>query len=282
MNESLRENILFASDKKAAARKLLDIMYSEAALDYSDTVSRNADCEEILEVFSGLFKGDKECETVEFAHFCREAAKSIKPYFYDEDRIDDVSHINALPPRVAYLRNGFSDKAYSKFSESFGVLTAVYFSGFSEPCEEVYYERCTHALLPIYNSRDGMVMSLYKLLLKYDLKIVSACDIEMNDESVMRYVLAAKNLPHDTEKSFADVSIVVDENCSLGAILYSLEILGAEIIMMNSYPLEYTNDGHGLILQLDMTSSDIEVLRVFLEGSRIRHDIIGCYNLTNN
>lgn len=278
MNESLRENIGFAYRKKIAARNLTDISYNEAALRYLEDNSNTASGDDA----AALFREITDCQfpdfnmLPEFAYFCREFT-SVVDLNSHLDTSDD-SDIMALS-EVAYLRNTFSDKAYAVFTRNYKLVKAVYFSGMEEACEEVYYERCSHAVIPIYNSVDGILMSLYKLLLKYDLKVISACNISMNDESKMKYVLAVKNLPQRLNGRYIDFSVVLTDNRSYTALLNSLEILGAEIVMINSFPLDYTDERYGLILQLDMKTSSTEAIRLFLEGSKIRYNIIGNYNL---
>lgn len=281
MSDVLRENTTFALNKVKAARNILDISYHDAAAAFCEKKHGHINSSDVYDLYCELAGDDNITDSPsEFAMFCREFA-SVGMLDFDDDRISG-REVSSQPPKVAYLRNSFADKAYSVFSRSFNFVTAVYFSGFSEPCEEVYYERASHAMLPIYNSRDGTLMSLYKLLLKYDLRIVSACNVTMNDETVMRYALASKNLPPEMNGKFMDISVVLTDTKMCGTLLHSLELLGAEIIMMNSYPLDYTDDRYGLILQLDMSNSDINAMRLFLEGSRIRHDMIGSYNITNN
>ena len=51
MNESLRENIIFAWHKKEAARKLSDISYNEAAALYCEDNSVRASVNDAAELF---------------------------------------------------------------------------------------------------------------------------------------------------------------------------------------------------------------------------------------
>ncbi len=278
MNESLRENISFAYRKKKAARNLTDISYKEAALRYFEDNSNVGDVEDAAVLFREIsdhaFTGEEI--STEFAYFCREFSSvgnlNSSLNIHDEDETTDVA-------QVAYLRNTFSDKAYNIFSRNYKLVKAAYFSGIEEACEEVYYERCSHAVIPVYNSVDGILMSLYKLLIKYDLKIVSACNVSMNDESKMKYALAAKNIPQKLSGRYIDFSVVSTDNGNYVALIRALEILGAEIVMINSFPLDYTDEKCGLIIQLDMKKSCTEAIRLYLEGSKIRYNIIGNYNI---
>ncbi len=101
----------------------------------------------------------------------------------------------------------------------------------------------------------------------------------MNDESKMKYALAAKNIPQKLSGRYIDFSVVSTDNGNYVALIRALEILGAEIVMINSFPLDYTDEKCGLIIQLDMKKSCTEAIRLYLEGSKIRYNIIGNYNI---
>ena len=74
MNESLRENIIFAWHKKEAARKLSDISYNEAATSYCEDNSGRASVNDAAELFHEMTDSSLSHDGIstEFAHFCRE------------------------------------------------------------------------------------------------------------------------------------------------------------------------------------------------------------------
>ena len=279
MNEAFSENIFneninFARRKNDSARIILNTTYLDAAAMFREQNTMPADCDDVVRLFYEINGNNMEASTTfEFAFFCRAFASEIPIKFFESEEDDEYV------PKIAYLQNTFSDKAYSRFSQNFSFIAAIYFTEFREVCEEVYYGRCSHALLPIYNSRDGMLMSFYRLILKYDLKIISVCNIKMTDESVMRYALLSKNLPRKLTSKYIDISVVLTDSNSCGRLVSSLEILGAEVVMLNSYPLEYSDDGNGLILQLDISSSKINAVVLYLEGSKFRYNILGNYDI---
>ena len=279
MNEAsgeniFRENIDFVRRKNDSARVILNSTYRDAAALFREKNTLPADCDDAVRLFYEINGNNIEAGTsFEFAFFCREFSSELPITFFESEEEDEYI------PKIAYLQNTFSDKAYRRFSQNFSFIAAIYFTEFREVCEEVYYGRCSHALLPIYNSRDGMLMSFYRLILKYDLRIISVCDIKMADESVMRYALLSKNLPKKLNSKFLDISVVLTDNNSCGRLVSSLEILGAEVVMLNSYPLEYSDDRNGLILQLDIASSEINAVVLYLEGSKFRYNILGSYDI---
>ncbi len=212
--------------------------------------------------------------TTDYAEFCLEYAKAAKfrnarSSPADEEPIE----------KIAYMQNTYSDRAYRVLSPS-GKTAAVYFPGFREACEEVYYERYSHTLLPIYSSADGVLLSFYKLLLKYDLRIVRSCTVSTNDDGCMKYALAAK-YPAEKGTSSAetvDISVVLSEGEKYGAFISACEVFGASVTTVNSITLDYTDDNCGILLQLDTKSADLPGLRLFLDSSRLRCSIIGQYN----
>lgn len=220
----------------------------------------------------------------EFARFCSVFADTFRGRL-GEVFTDSDSEPAGLPPKIAYLQNTFSDKAYRIFAEDFSrpgsrmQVTAAYFPGFREVCEEVYYGRCSHAMLPVSSSKDGSLASFRKLIAKYELKIVSEADIDAGDDSVMRFALLRRGLNPPAGHSCADLTVVLTEEFTPGAFLYACELLGASAVNVNSYPLEYADDRCGIQITLDISGTDPEALYLFLEGSHISYEVIGFYDL---
>jgi len=182
---------------------------------------------------------------------------------------------------IAYMQNSYSDAAYRKFATRFKKSSASYFPGFREVCEDVYYGRSTHAIIPIYTSKDGQLLSFSKLILKYDLKIFSECNIEMNDDSVMRFALLQKGLLLNDESTHLDFSVILPDNIREGDFVSSLESLGGKLIMINSNPLEYSDEKYNLSLRVEISNLNPDALFLFLEGSQISYEIIGFYSIIN-
>ncbi|MBE6616442.1 MAG: hypothetical protein E7627_00650 [Ruminococcaceae bacterium] len=234
--------------------------------------------DDIIEACSSLSHGD----VMVSREFCKilagEIKDSIQRLFYDNPTDnDDEEHT-----QIAYLKNAFSDKAYRRFAELFPKASAAYYPGFREVCEEVYYGRCTHTILPIYSTVEGHIATFRKLISKYDLKIVSATDIVMSDESVMRYALLTKELENPGKSEslrYLELSVVVDDTIKCGEFLAATEYLGAVVSSVTSYPLEYSENGNLLWLQLDITEADLTALYLFFECYQIRYTIIGAYKI---
>lgn len=188
--------------------------------------------------------------------------------------------------KIVYLQNMFSDRAYNIFAKAMHGASASYLPGFHEICEEVYYERCDYAIFPIYTSKEGQLISFRKMISKYDLQIVLECDIEANDETVMRFALVTKGMgdlsfmnPSYDKCRFMDVSIVPDDAPRIAEIFLSLDALGAKVMSVNSMPLEYLNDRYSFDIQLDIENASLKAILTFFEASHLRYDIAGIFDI---
>jgi len=233
--------------------------------------------------------GNNETEPYlpDFARFCLVFADVYRGKF-GEVFTDGDSEPTDLPPKIAYLQNSFSDKAYRVFADSFTEqnprtqVTAAYFPGFREVCEEVYYGRCTHAMLPVSSARDGILASFRKLIEKYELKIVSETDVDTGDDSGMRFALLRRGLNMPSHRNYCDLTVVLTSGFTPGAFLTACEIIGASAVSVNTYPLEYADDRCGIQITLDISRTDPETLYLFLEGSHVSYEVIGLYDLLSS
>lgn len=220
----------------------------------------------------------------DFARFCMVFSQVYRGRFGDVFS-DGDSDPAILLPKIAYLQNSFSDKAYRVFADYFsqqnsrGQVTAAYFPGFREVCEEVYYGRCSYAMLPVSSSRDGILSSFRKLIEKYELKIVLKTDVDMGDDTGMRFALLRRGLNLTSPGTFCDLTVILTSEFTPGAFLNACEIIGASAVSINSYPLEYADDRCGIQITLDISRTNPETLYLFLEGSHISYEVIGMYDL---
>lgn len=273
-SDARQRNRVFISERKKLLDELTLALYTDTAREYRKANHEPPTPDEAALIFEEI--DGSAMASSEFAAFCLALSEEYGgnlTKFTESETADDI-------PKIAYLQNTFSDRAYRKFSSRFEKVSAAYFPGFREVCEEVYNGNCSYAILPISNSNDGQLISFRKLISKYDLKIALAADVEMNDDSVMRFVLLQKGLDLRAvnEMRYLDLSIVLDSS-EYGAFLSACDSLGAVVLMMNSLPLEYSDDRFGLSLQFDITGASLDALFFFLEGSHIRYDTVGIYDI---
>ncbi len=287
MNDTIRENIDFLQEKLESANTLMECSYRDAVISFEK--NNTIDADDAIRLYEEIHDGSSPRLSHDFAVFCKvlsDTAEITLTLSYDSVT-ENQPESEQSQSRIAYLRNTFSDRAFKAFAKKFDKVSAVYFPGSREVLEEVYYNRASHAIIPILNSSDGMLLSFYKLFLKYDLRIVSSYDTEMNDESLTRYALLTKGITSDTvrelshseHRKFLDIFAVFPENETLGGFISACEYLGASAVTVNSIPLEYASDKYGIIVHLDISSCNIDALLLLFEGSRIRYDTLGIYDI---
>lgn len=219
--------------------------------------------------------------TIDYARFC----KAYTPYF-PENAIRFLPEIaeadtDADFRSTAYLQNTYSDRAYRIFSAKIPNMTAEYRSSFADVCEEVYDNRCRYAILPLYTSTDGRLVSFQRLLSRYDLKICMAAAVDMGDDDEMHFALLRKHLhmPREGGTVYWDLSVVLTEEIPLGTFFACLEVFGAKILSVHTLPLTYASDLDETCVHLDMTNGDGAGMAIFLESTHIRYTVDGIYPL---
>lgn len=277
--KTIEHNISLLFDKGKCARILAREMYREVALaaDKSHKISSPYDLMRIFEYIHG--KNFNSTDSCNFAAYCYEISAVCKEKFGSFPQMPRSSNSFA---GIAYMQNSYSDAAYRKFSSGFKKASAIYFPGFREVCEEVYYGRSTHAIIPVYTSKDGQLLSFRKLIAKYELKIVCECSVEMNDESVMRFALLQKGLVIPDGTAHLDLSVILPDHIRSGDFMASIELLGGRIIMINSNPLEYSDDKYNLSILIDVSTVDLNALYLFLEGAQISYEIMGLFDILDD
>ena len=275
----IEHNISILSDKSERVRGITREMYREVALaaENSHEISSPYDLMCIFESIHG--KNFCGTDSRRLAAYCAEISCVCGDRFGSFPVLCTSSKSFA---GIAYMQNSYSDAAYRKFSARFKKASAIYFPGFREVCEEVYYGRSTHAIIPVYTSKDGQLLSFRKLIAKYELKIVCECSVEMNDDSVMRFALLHKGLVTPSGTAHLDLSVILPDHIGSGDFMSAIEALGGRILMINSNPLEYSDDKYNLSVQVDVSATDLNALYLFLEGAQISYEIMGLFDVLDD
>ncbi len=272
--EVFSANLAFLRQKEESLRALARIQTEEAVRAALPSLSSPPTPDECAELFASMGGDD-------FALFCAAVSRICSPLSGDT-----ASPPNSAPEenvRIAYLQNAFSDQAYRIFSAGLAgpeQAAAVYFPGFREVAEEVYSGRATHAILPVASSEDGPVLSFRRLIGRYDLKITAAADIPLDDERTMRFALLRRRLPPPPyTASWLELSAVPTDEMSAGALLSACERFGAVLVSAGSHPAGPEEDRNVLDLTFDLRGADSFALYLFLEGSHVRYETVGSYEL---
>lgn len=287
-SEIVRKNLNLLEKAASDVSVIRDGVYHDAAF-FAKRENEHLTPDDIAKLYCGYTgKSESSLLSADFAHFCEEFADCGSLGFIDTDTDEDSPSLDTA--RIAYMQNTFSDRAYRIFERVFERVAASYFPGFREVCEEVYYGRCGYGILPVSSSADGVLVSFRKLQAKYDLKIALEADVEMNDDTVMRFALLKKGLGTlpgsvpdlcDTWR-YMDISVMISDNRTIGSFFTACEALGAVISGVSSaptVPTDYYGTSPAFTVGLDITRANLEALYLFLEASHIRFDVSGIYDI---
>ncbi len=216
------------------------------------------------------------------AAFCRKRADAGHPISLFDFLDDGGAPENS---KIAYMRNAYSDAAYSVFSKGISGASVLYPSSFSAVCEEVYYGRAGYCILPYESSEEGVLSGFRRLISKYELRPVLTCSVitDGSSQSTTRFALLAKSVEKiKTDGRFSGktlneyLKITVSgpqEKVSL-KVLGAASLCGLECTKTESVPLTWDEgsyagaltfslNGDGLIpfllyLYLEVPESEIE------------------------
>ena len=269
------DNLALLRSKQNAIRQIIAGEYREIVSSSRGTLQTPPSPDEIARLFSSLGE-----DPARFPRFCQAFCEAYPEEYRGATPFSDPDTEHEVPERIAYMQNAFSDRAYRVFSALCENPRAIYYPGFREVAEEVYAGRASHAILPVANSSDGQLLSFRRLILRYDLRIIAVTDVATGDEQSMRFALLHKGIPAWEEPpSVLDMTAVLGDELSPGAFLSACETLGAALLSVDSHPLESEEEVSALDLQFDMTRADWSALYLYLEGSHVRYETVGCYTI---
>ena len=251
--EELRYGILYDLSKLLAT----DPDASPASL-YADVISRDL------------------C-TKDFAQFCRQCTRNAFDSNTLADLLPEMARANAEsgPFTVAYLKNTYSDNAFSVFAGQLNNAEAHPGTSFQSVCEEVYYGRCGACILPFYTSEDGTLISFLRMIAKHDLKIAMTCDVNVqNEDNILRFALLQHTLSlPQSQTVHIQINAILPGELSIGTFLATCEHTGASVTDLVTLPLTYTSDFPSYTIRYRTDRSDLPSLLLFL------HSVLDSYAL---
>lgn len=185
----------------------------------------------------------------------------------------DVRVPRPVGERIAYLRNTYTDRAYSRFQSVLHHTQATYYSDFPGVCEALYYDRVSACILPMENSVDGKLLRFYSLLNKYDLRIAYTCSVTTEDTDVTtRYALLRKNVsvPHPAEVDgyeglYLECRVILWDEHPLAELLAAAARYHMTLTRVDTIPMDYS-DGertYDLILRCEEDGDMAAMLAYF-------------------
>ncbi|MBQ7921955.1 MAG: hypothetical protein IJ325_05175 [Clostridia bacterium] len=275
VEDIIKANLALTEEKKQLWQRLRMHQFAQALQENKPEASP-ADIGAYYANLCGVPDTTENLCGTEFAYFCTYITE-LFGWRYPELNAEP-EELDSKNRKTAYLQNSFSDKAYGLFSEEIPGMTAEYYPGFAEACEEVYDNRCKYVILPLYTSSDGRLISFQKLIAKYDLKICMTAEINLSDENKMHFALLRKGIAVPVDHEFMDITLVLSEDVPMGRFLSACEALGASTLTMNTIPLAYADETEEFCIHFHTAKADIAALILFFEASQIRYTLNGIYS----
>ena len=182
--------------------------------------------------------------------------------------------------RVAFSESRVLSSAFEEFRKSDGMLTASYVRSFSDACEDVYSGESEWCILPIENSRDGALLSVYNLIERYELCISRVCGVNY-DETTTKFALLCATV-HGIIEMHGKQNIVLRmpiRKSELWSQIYTgAAVLGAELVKAVAVPLGYT-DGYAHICTFHADGESLFAFLLFLSTIRADFTLMGAYEV---
>lgn len=153
--------------------------------------------------------------------------------------VELVRKLNSV--KIAYwYSNSYAKDAYLKFKKLFKVCSEIPVESINAVCESVDDENFVFGIIPVINSTDGRLMSFYRLLDKYDLKISAICKIENHGGGgFTKYALVSKQ-PIDVDMK-KKKTIEFSTNKSISKFVSFIDNIDSAFGEITSIPSPYSD-----------------------------------------
>jgi len=179
--------------------------------------------------------------------------------------------------KIAYwYTNSYAKEAYSKFSKLFKSCEEKPVESFTAVCESIDDENSIFGVIPIINSTDGRLMSFYRLLDKYDLRISAVCKIDNpNGDGFTKFALVGKQLTNLDDKK--EKTIEFSTNKAISNFVSFAEKSGGTIGEITSIPSLYGNTEQLNYISISIDHNAIYELWLYLYMFVGDADFVGLY-----
>ena len=207
-------------------------------------------------------------------YICNKIATHLKREFdFGTELIKKLDSI-----KISYwYSNSYAKEAYLKFEKLFKNCSEIPVESFTAVCESISDENSVFGIIPVINSTDGRLMSFYRLLDKYDLKISAVCKVENpGDGGFTKFALVGKKLANIDlkRKKFIEFST----NCSVSKFIPFAENALAIMGEITSIPSQYSDTEQLNYISILADQNAIHELWLYLYMFVGDADFIGMYS----
>ena len=182
--------------------------------------------------------------------------------------------------KVCFAESRVLTTAFSYFQREDSSLTPIFVRSFADACEEVSADLADYCILPIENSREGDLLTVYGLIERYELFIARVCSIE-TDGIVTKYALLCRgfrDIMETDQPQYVAIRLSGYDKLLWSRLHTGACVLGAEIVKTVSVPLGYT-DGYAHICTFFGSSEVLFALLLFLSAIRADYTTMGAYKI---
>lgn len=187
---------------------------------------------------------------------------------------------NDIIATVAYVKNKYSIEAFNKLCEITNIKEQHVFSSFGEMCDDIANGNANACIIPIENTADGKLANFYSIIDRFELKIISTCEIENSEgDQVTRYALLKRHLEIPTADSCCiEVTFVSARANMLKDIIDASALLDLSVYRINSMPLRYDKSSFEISSVFHGTLDNVMRFILFVKLNIPQHTILGLYN----
>ncbi len=178
---------------------------------------------------------------------------------------------------IAYwYSNSYAKEALLRFGERLKNFREIPVDSFTAVCESTD-DGNTLGIIPIINSNDGRLMSFYRLIDKYDLKISAVCKVENPDgEGFTKFALVGKHLANTDVKKKKTIEFAT--NRAIVDVVSMVEHIGGEIGEITSVPFLYNNTEYANYINITIDSDSVYETWLYMYIFLGEIDFIGLYS----
>ena len=208
----------------------------------------------------------------EKVYLCREIITYIagKSSFYETVIGSAEPCPSAAKGKICYIKNNFTDSAYSFFSKSVKSSSRAFSDTFEAICEGIQSGEFELGILPIETSSDGKLLAFYSMIDRYGLKIVSTCSIDHADsQKFTKFALVGKSIkiPSANQSKYCiELRIVQSsrDQSSLYDILCAARTCDISVARVDSLRLPYGDSLFSHYAVLDLSESNLDAFLAYV------------------
>ena len=207
--------------------------------------------------------------------FCRKLYEKLDKKAYE----DFISPFPRRAVKIAYwYSNSYAKEALEKFTGVFRNCTQLPLESIGEVCESIEEHSC-YGIIPLVNSSDGRLMSFYRLLDKYDLKISAICKVDIPTGGYMKMALVGKDILNADNSNYKTVEIIA--NSFVNEFIILAHLINAKVGDLSSIPSSYNESESITYLSITAEIQNLYLLWLYIYLFSSDTEFIGFYNEVN-